>query len=155
MKRRDFIHIHIAAFGGMLIDNHFSYAQAMGEISQSFQHVKEQNGYDLIINGAGLSGCFVAIEAARQGMKVLVIDKRTSPGFDIAAKRKLWLNTAGYEKWPGNLIQLFFPEGEKPEIFNTRLGSPYNSSIEDETLLFAGSLKKGLLRSLLSNSVDI
>lgn len=155
MKRRDFIHINIAALGGVLINNHFSYAKAMEEISQSFQHTTEQNGYDLIINGAGLSGCFAAIEAARQGMKVLVIDKRTSPGYDITAKRKLWLNTAGYEKWPDNLIQLFFPKGEKKEIFNTQLGAPYNSSIGDETLLFAGSLKKGLLRSLLTNNIDL
>ena len=29
MKRRDFIHINIAALGGVLINNHFSYAQAM------------------------------------------------------------------------------------------------------------------------------
>ena len=57
MKRRDFIHINIAALGGVLINNHFSYAQAMEEISQSFQYVTEQSGYDLIINGAGLSGC--------------------------------------------------------------------------------------------------
>lgn len=155
MKRRDFIHINIAALGGVLINNHFSYAQAMEEISQSFQYVTEQSGYDLIINGAGLSGCFAAIEASRQGMKVLVIDKRTSPGYDITAKRKLWLNTAGYEKWPDNLVQLFFPEGEKKEIFNNQLGTPYNSSIENETLLFAGSLKKGLLRSLLTNNIDL
>ena len=51
MKRRDFIHINIAALGGVLINNHFSYAQAMEEISQSFQYVTEQSGYDLIING--------------------------------------------------------------------------------------------------------
>ena len=155
MERRKFININLAALGGIVIGNHFSYAQAMEEITRSLRNIAQPGGYDLVINGAGLAGCFTAMEAARQGLKVLVIDKRTSPGFDIAAKRKLWIYIDGYQKWPDPLIQLFFPEGEKKEIFNSQLKMPYHSSIGNESLLFAGSIKKGLLRSLLTNKVDI
>lgn len=155
MKRRDFIHINVAALGGVIIGSHFSYTQAMEETSRSFEHTTGHDCYDLVINGAGLSGCFAAIEASRQGLKVLVTDKRTSPGFEITAKRKLWINTPGYEKWPATLACLFFPEGEKKEIFNPYLRPPYNSTIGNETLLFAGSIKKGLLRTLLAHHVDL
>lgn len=155
MKRRDFIHINVAALGGVLIGSHFTYARAMEEISRSFGQTTGQDNYDLVINGAGLSGCFAAIEAAQKGLKVLVLDKRTSPGFDIAAKRKLWIHTAGHEKWPDDLNQLFFPDGEEKEVFNSRLSSPNNSTIGHETLLFAGSIKKGLLRSLLTQNIDV
>ena len=53
----------------------------------------------MIINGAGLCGFFIALEAVKKGLKVLIVDKRTSPGFDIAAKRKLWLSVEGLEEW--------------------------------------------------------
>lgn len=155
MQRRKFLHINLAALGGVLIGNHFSHAEAMTEMSQSFQQTASNAGYDLIINGAGLRGCFTAIEAARQGLKVLITDKRTSPGFELTAKRRLWINTSGHEQCPKELINLFFPEGEKNEIFNMNLQAPFNSSIGDEALLFAGSIKKGLLRSLLVNKVDV
>lgn len=155
MQRRKFLHIHLAALGGVLIGNHFSYAEAMAEMSDSFKQTTAETGYDLIINGAGLAGCFAAIEATKQGLKVLIIDKRTSPGFELTAKRRLWIKTSGHERFPKELVDLFFPEGEKNEIFNTRLQAPFNSSVGEKTLLFAGSIKKGLLRSLLVNKVDV
>lgn len=155
MKRRKFININLATLGGVLIGRDFLYAEAMNEISPAACFAAPAIGYDLVINGAGLAGCFAAIEAAKRGLKVLVTDKRTSPGFDVAAKRKLWLNTDGYEKWTQELTDLFIPQGEESEIFNPALGAPFKSAIGDEILLFAGSLKKGLLRSLLVNKIDV
>lgn len=111
--------------------------------------------YDLIINGAGIDGYFTALEAAQKGLKVLVLDKRTSPAYDIAAKRKLWLRNDGIETWNKNMLDLFFPVEEQAEIRNNTLLSPRKSKSDDELLLFAGSVKKQMLRTLLDNEVDV
>ena len=52
------------------------------------------------------------------------LDKRTSPGFDIAAKRKLWLSAEGLEEWDKGLLDLFFPTDEQEESLNNTLESP-------------------------------
>ena len=156
MQRREFINTGFLTLGGMLIGRNFTYANALAETSALFQDINGNTTYDLIINGAGLSGFFTALEAAKRNLKVLVVDKRTSPGYDIAGKRKLWLQADGIEEWDEALLDLFFPAGEQEEMFNKELlGAPRNSRAEDELLLFAGSLKKGMLRSLLVNKVDV
>jgi len=155
MKRREFINTGFLTLSGMLIGRNFTFANAMEETSESFKNIGN-NTYDLIINGAGLNGFFTALEATKRNLKVLIVDKRTSPGYDIAAKRKLWLQTNGIEKWDESLLDLFFPEGELEEMFDKELfDAPRNSRAGDELLLFAGSLKKGMLRSLLINKVDV
>lgn len=156
MKRRKFITLNMALLGGVVIGRDFGYANALTEAGKPFKVIKDNiSSYDLIINGAGLMGCFAALEASKKGLKVLLIDKRTSPGFEIAAKRKLWLNTEGCKQWDENLSDLFVPEGEKNEIFNRNLTGFKTSCIDDQLLLFAGSLKKGLLRSILVNNIDL
>lgn len=116
---------------------------------------KEAGVYDLIINGSGLEGYFTALEASKKGLKVLVLDKRTSPGYDIAAKRKLWLKEEGLEKWDQSMLDLFFPVEEQSENWNTRLNAPRRSKSTDELILFSGSIKKEMLRSLLSSGVEV
>lgn len=111
--------------------------------------------YDLIINGAGLDGYYVALEAAQKGMKVLLLDKRTSPGYDVVAKRKLWLKEEGISSWDKSTLDLFFPVEEQPEVWNESLKMPRYSKSGDELLLFAGSLKKGMLANLLQNGVEV
>jgi len=156
MKRRAFLNTGFLTLGGMMIGSNFTFANAMEETSESFKNLRDNNTYDLIINGAGLSGFFTALEAVKKNLKVLVLDKRTSPGYDIVAKRKLWLQSDGIEKWDDNLLDLFFPEGELAEMFNKELlDAPRNSRADNEMLLFAGSLKKGMLRTLLVNNVDV
>lgn len=111
--------------------------------------------YDLIINGAGIDGYFLALEASQKGLHVLVLDKRTSPGYDIAAKRKLWIKNDGIDSWDKNMLDLFFPVEEQKEIRNTVLQSPRKSRSGDELLVFAGSLKKQMLCNLLKNKIDV
>lgn len=117
--------------------------------------VPKNKVYDLIINGAGLDGYFSAIEASKKGLSVLILDKRTSPGYDIAAKRKLWIDDDGLEAWDKNMLDLFFPVEEQKEIRNQELTSPRKSRFGNELLVFAGSLKKEMLGSLLKHKVDV
>ena len=155
MDRREFFNLSLPAAGAVMIAPAFLNFTSYKEISNQFSGMANSDEYDLVINGAGLSGYFAAIQAAKNGLKVLLIEKRSSPGFDIAAKRKLWLNTNGLDKFGNELTELFFPPQEVHEI--NRLGGtgPNNSQFGDELLLFAGSIKKGMLRNLLIHKVHV
>lgn len=155
MKRREFLNIGLLTLGGVLVGRNFAFADALTETQEVFRKADPVSSYDMIINGAGLCGFFIALEAVKKGLKVLIVDKRTSPGFDIAAKRKLWLSAEGLEEWDKSLLDLFFPTDEQEESLNNTLESPRRSRSGNELLLFAGSIKKGMLRSLLVNQVDV
>ena len=155
MKRREFLNIGLLTLGGVLVGRNFAFADALTETQEVFRKADPVSSYDMIINGAGLCGFFIALEAVKKGLKVLIVDKRTSPGFDIAAKRKLWLSAEGLEEWDKSLLDLFFPTDEQEESLNNTLESPRKSRSGNELLLFAGSIKKGMLRSLLVNQVDV
>lgn len=155
MKRREFLNVGLLTLGGVLIGRNFAFADALSETREVFRNKDHASSYDLVINGAGLCGFFIALEAVKRGMKVLVTDKRTSPGFDLAAKRKLWLSAEGVEQWDKSLLDLFFPVDEQEESLNDALSAPRKSRSGDELLLFAGSVKKGMLRTLLANKVDV
>ena len=158
MKRRNFIANSFLAAGGVLIGSNILHAQAFKEINRQFTDDANHEGYDLIIHGAGLAGYYAAIEAAHKGWKVLILDKRTSPGYDIAAKNKLWIQSAGYKELTREQIELFFPAAESGEMFNhipSAISSPDNSLFDNELLLFSGSVKKGLLRNLFLNKVHV
>ena len=154
MKRREFINRNFLTLGGVLIGQNISYSEVLSELADAFAGTPHGT-YDVVIHTAGLSGFFMALEASRKGLKVLVVDKRTSPGFDIAAKRKLWLGSEGFDKWSDDLIDLFFPAGELPEIGDEHMQGKYKSEYKERLLLFGGSLKKGMLHSLLANQVDV
>lgn len=153
MDRRKFLNVSVMTLGGVLIGNNISQAAAREEIAKSLPI--HDDVYDLIINGAGLSGFFIALEARKRGLKTLVVDKRTFAGYDIAAKRKLWLKSDGFERWDRELQELFLPDGEMAEIENEMLEGTKKSNWKNELLLFSGSLKKGMLRTLLVNKVDV
>jgi hypothetical protein len=54
--------------------------QLYREIGWQFAGEPTFDEYDLVINGAGLSGYFASIRAAQKGLRVLVVEKRSSPG---------------------------------------------------------------------------
>lgn len=155
MNRREFLTYSVPTAGAVMLLPSFAKAQLMSEINKQFEDVAKFEAYDVVINGAGLSGYFAAIEAAKRGLKVLVVEKRPTTGFEITAKRKLWIGDTGFDRWDPELIQLFFPDGEKREIFREGGSGPNNSWYDNELLLFAGSLKKGLLRNLLLHNVHV
>lgn len=155
MRRRDFLNISIPAVSTMLVGPSVLGYGITSEINRQFSGDPAFSSYDLIINGAGLSGYFAAVHAAKLGKKVLVIEKRTSPGFEITAKKKLWLGKSGFEKWNGELINLFFNPEELTEIHTTSGTGKYKSEFGDELLLFSGSVRKTMLRNLLVNEVHV
>jgi hypothetical protein len=155
MNRREFLSYSVPATGAVMLLPGFAKAHLMSEINRQFDDNTKIEEYDIVINGAGLSGYFTAIEAAKKGLKVLIVEKRPTPGYEITAKRKLWIGNTGFDRWDPELIQLFFPIGEKQEIFAEGGSGPNNSRFDDELLLFAGSIKKGLLRNLLIHNVHV
>ncbi len=155
MNRRKFLHISLPATGAILLAPGMINIQAHAEIYQQFSGESDFDTYDVVVNGAGISGYFAALHAAKEGRKVLIVDKRTSPGYDIYAKRKLWLDADGFEDLGPELTQLFLPEGENQEIKNESGKGRNASKHEDEILLFSGSIRKGMLRNLLVNKIHV
>jgi len=153
MKRRDFLSLGIPATGAIMLAPGLLGASARAEINRQFTGNPDFDTYDLLINGGGLSGYFAAAAASKSGKKVLLVERRSSLGFDIAAKSRFFLEKKGLEKFTPELRQLFAPEGEKSEIHNSRVSS--ESVLGDDLVLMAGSLKKGLLRNVLVNKIDI
>jgi len=155
MNRREFLDISLPATGIALITPGILNLQACSEINNQFSGGVTFNEYDVVINGAGLAGYFAAVHAAKKGKKVLIVDKRTFPGYEITAKRKLWLGEDGIKDFRTDLMQLFLPGDERHEIGNLKADEPGISRFGDEVLLFAGSVKKEMLRSLLINKIHI
>lgn len=155
MKRREFLGVTVPATGAIILSPGCLSDRIRKEIGRQFSGKKDFEEYDIVINGAGLSGYFAAIYAAQQGKRVLVVEKRTSPGYEIAAKRRLWLESEGLDQFTPGLTQLFFPENETAEIYRDGGSGPTGSLFGDELLLFAGSIRKGMLRNLLVHQVHI
>ncbi len=154
MNRRQFLNLSLPATGAVILSNALLNREAYAEISRQFSGDATFEIYDIVINGAGLAGYFAAIHAAKQGKKVLLVEKRPSPGYDIAFKGKLWLKTDGFEKLSPDLRALFLPVQERQEIKNKNGLGEEISQLGDEIGLFKGSIRKSLLRNLLIQKVD-
>lgn len=61
LNRRDFFKLGILATGSVLMAPGFLNFQILSEINGQFLGNNRFDEYDLVINGAGLSGYFVAI----------------------------------------------------------------------------------------------
>lgn len=155
MERRTFLNLSLPVTGAVMVTPALLNARVMDEISARFSGDFRYGGYDVVINGAGLSGYFTAMEAAARGLRVLLAEKRSSPGFDLAAKKKLWIDPDKPELPDEELMNLFFPEQEKREVFRSGGTGPGNSRYGDELLLFSGTIRKGLLRNLLIRKVHV
>ncbi|WP_138475764.1 FAD-dependent oxidoreductase [Dyadobacter bucti] len=155
MDRRKFLHLTLPATGAVFLTNSMTNGQAMAEIGQQFDGRNAVGNYDMVINGAGLSGYFAALHASSTGKKVLLVEKRSSPGFELAAKSRLWLNAQGFDTLRPELQDLLLPEQELPEIKNTKGSGKGKSRLGDHIALFKGSIRKGMVRNLLLGKVDI
>ncbi|TDE18275.1 FAD-dependent oxidoreductase [Dyadobacter psychrotolerans] len=155
MNRRNFLNISLPATGAILIGTSLIQSQALADIHQQFSGKGDFDAYDVVINGAGMSGYFAAIHAAKKGHKVLLVEKRSSPGYEITAKGKLWLGADGFDKLRPEFTQVLLPAEEAEELQNKTGKGFGNSQFGDEVLLFSGSVRKGLLKSLLANKVHV
>jgi ribulose 1,5-bisphosphate synthetase/thiazole synthase len=155
MDRRKFLHLSLPATGAVFLTNSLLSQQAMGEISQQFNGQNPVETYDIVINGAGLSGYFAALHAASKGKKVLLVEKRSSPGYELAAKSKLWLGAEGFDQLRPDLQALLLPEQEQQEIKNSKTTGKEKSRLGNEIALFKGSIRKGMVRNLLLGKVDL
>ncbi|MCE6989574.1 FAD-dependent oxidoreductase [Dyadobacter sp. CY323] len=155
MKRRKFLNLSIPTFGAALVGGSLIGNQSYAEIARQFSETKNSGPYDLIINGAGLAGYFAATEAIKKGKKVLIVEKRTSPGYDIWAKGKLWIDKEDLDKWNQELIDAFLPKEELAEVENKQGQGIGNSLFGNDLLLFNGSIRKALLKNMLEKKVDV
>jgi ribulose 1,5-bisphosphate synthetase/thiazole synthase len=155
MDRRKFLNLTLPATGAVLLTSSLLSEQAMAEIGRQFDGKNAVGHYDIVINGAGLSGYFAALHAASKGKKVLVVEKRSSPGFEMAAKSRLWLNAQGFDALRPDLQELLLPEQELMEIKNTKGTGKGKSQLGDHIALFKGSIRKGMVRNLLVGKVDL
>ena len=113
------------------------------------------DAYDLIICGGTLAGCFSALHAARRGLRVLLIERRTFLGTEITATLRPWLHREGFDAFTGAMKKLFLPDEEKPEV-DVPFELHHSREIYgDDVPLFCGSVKKQFMKALMSNGVDV
>lgn len=155
MDRRKFLHLALPATGAVLLTNSLLNQQAMAEISRLFGGGAPVESYDILINGAGMAGYFAALRAASKGKKVLLVEKRSSPGYEFAAKSKLWINAEGFDSLRPDLQELLLPAQEQQEIKNTKGSGTGKSRLGNDIALFKGSIRKGMVRNLLLGKVDL
>ena len=83
MKRREFLNIGLLTLGGVLVGRNFAFADALTETQEVFRKADLVSSYDMIINGAGLCGFFIALEAVKKGLKVIIFGENSRPKYDI------------------------------------------------------------------------
>ena len=108
---------------------------------------------DLVIAGGGFGGCLAALEAARQGLKTVLVERRSYLGYDRTAALRLWIGTTGLETLPPRLRSILLPGDETREIDVDPATVP--DAYRDEVPLFRGSLKKRLLQELQDHGVTV
>ena len=79
MNRREFLSYSVPATGAVMLLPGFAKAHLMSEINRQFDDNTRFEEYDIVINGAGLSGYFAAVEAAKKGLRVLIVEKGLLP----------------------------------------------------------------------------
>lgn len=153
MNRRNFIRLGLPATGAALLAPSM-LAKAMADIHRQFTGQADFDRYDVLINGGGLRGYFLALQAAKSGKRVLLVEKRSSLGYELTAKGRFWLGTDGLENLPEDIGSLLWSAGESSEVHTTEGAGPGKGVFGNELALMAGTLKKGLLANVLAQKVD-
>lgn len=137
-----------------MIGRNCLFADAAKEIGGNLKSTDARRGYDLVVKGAGICGVYAALAAAKSGLKVLVVEKRANPAFEMASKLNLTLKSEGIEDWDEETKRIFFPDGEREEISNAKLCGTAKSEMDGEALFMSGSVKKSFMRLLAANKID-
>lgn len=151
MKRREFLKSTLPTAALMHAGFHglFLHDESHGSDAQVDQ------AYDLVVIGGSLSGCFAAWHAARKGLKVLLIERRTFLATEITATLRPWLQRDGFAAFHRELEDLFLPAQEQAEV-----GVPFDPTSSsqvfgDDIPLFMGTIKKQFMQALLQNNIDV
>ena len=148
MKRRDFLKSTLPAASLA----HVGFQTAPSE-ARTKESVSE--GYDLIVVGGTLAGCFAAMHAARNGLKVLLVERRTFLATEITAPLRPWLRRDGYAKLTPKLREFFLPDAEQNEVRVPFDPEASSSVFGDDVPLLAGSVKKQFMQGLLEENVHV
>ena len=109
--------------------------------------------FDVVVVGGGLSGYFCAMNAAKQGKNVAVVENRSYLGREITAKLRPWLKIKSNHGLDPEFRDIFLPEDEKCDIQLDLNGLP--DTYREELILFCGTVKKRLLQTLLDQGVQV
>ncbi len=151
MKRREFLKASIptaalmhGGWGSLLL-----YGEEAAAKNTAF------DAYDVVIIGGTLTGCFAALHAARKGLRVLLIERRTFLATEITATLRPWLNRKGFETFGEEMKELFMPRAEQPEV-----GVPFEPQNPDngfgsDVPLFCGSVKKQFMAASQKAGVQV
>ncbi|MBD3266243.1 FAD-dependent oxidoreductase, partial [bacterium] len=131
MKRREFLTYTLSATA-------LSYSQ----LSFGEQNAINNQPVDVLVAGGGLVGCCTALQAAKSGARVLLVEPRNYLGREITATLRPWIGTEGLDTISDSLRTMI--PYEKPE----------NSS-SPEAMAPIGALKKSLARVLREHGVQI
>ncbi|WP_188504132.1 FAD-dependent oxidoreductase [Parapedobacter pyrenivorans] len=154
MNRRNFIKLSVPATGMALLAPSLA-SQALADINRQFTGRADFDMYDIVINGGGLRGYFAALHAVKAGKRVLLVERRSSFGYELAAKGRLWLGANGMDELPEDIRDLLWSTAESSEVHATAGTGPGGGVFGDELALMAGSFKKALLHNALTHKVDI
>jgi len=153
MNRRNFLKLGVPATGAAILAPSI-IAKAMSDIQRQFIGQADFETYDILINGGGFRGYFAALQAAKSGKRVLLVEKRSSLGYELTAKSRFWLGTKGIEGLPEDISDLLWSAMESPEVHATDGSGASKGIFGDELSLMAGTLKKSLLANILAHKVD-
>lgn len=153
MNRRNFIKLSVPATGAAILAPSLM-ANALSDIHRQFTGQPDFEAYDVLINGGGLHGYFAALHAAKAGKRVLLVERRSSLGYELTAKSRFWLGTNGLEELPEDIQGILWSDEESSEIHATDGSGAGKGIFGDELALMAGTLKKGLLANILAHNVD-
>ena len=114
--------------------------------------MRAERSCDLVVAGATLGGCLTALAAARQGLRVALVEASPFLGTDITAVLRPWLRASvpvGGTQPARDLRDVLCPAAEAAEVDVdlTGLPAPWRESAP-ETALFRGSVRKRLLEAL-------
>ena len=151
MDRRSFIKTASIVGGGIFAAAKLSRAEALAENAVLF---KARESYDVVVGGASVCGCLLALKLAEAGKRVLLIERRHCLGGEISATRRTWLDISK-GNLNGELSELLMPQAECSEAHNLGEGGKADSPIDGEIQFFCGSVKKSLMRTLRANGVDV
>jgi len=153
MNRRNFIKLGIPVTSVAMLAPSMM-ARAMADIDRQFTGEADFDSYNMVINGGGFSGYFLALQAAQSGKRVLLVEKRSSLGYELTAKSRFWLGTKGLNNLPEDVSRLLWTDAEIPEVHATDGTGAGKGIFGDELALMAGTVKKGLLANILAQKID-